>query len=324
MQRLDAFMAKAARDYYAGADPLAGFATAPEISQVFGELLGAWAAVAWEHMGAPDPVLFAEAGPGRGTLMADALRVIGRTAPAFAAALRVHLVETSASLRAMQMQRVAAAVWHDAIADLPAGPMVMLANEFLDALPIRQFVRRGGAWTERYVMDGAFVERACDAPPMAGPNDADVVEWGEAAGLLMHALASRLADQGGVALFVDYGPAQSAPGDSLQALRGGQAVDPLLDPGTADITAHVDFQALASVARQAGAAVQGPIPQGVFLTRLGLYQRTGVLARTLPGAQAAALIDAAGRLAEPHRMGRLFKAMAVCHPALPMLPGFIE
>ncbi len=322
MERLDSFMARANAAFYAGADPLAGFATAPGITQVFGELLGGWAVVVWQAMGSPEDAMLVEAGPGRGTLMADALRLVVRAAPALAA--RVHLVETSPSLRAMQAARVPGAAWHQRLEDVPPGPALVLANEFLDALPIRQFVRRGPGWVERFVAAGAFVEQPCAAPPTIDAPDGAVVELGEAARAVVGHLAARIVAQGGAVLLVDYGPEHSAPGDSLQALRDGKPADPLADPGRADLTAHVDFQALAAVARQAGAEVQGPVPQGVFLTRLGLYQRTGVLARTQPAARAHALFDAAARLAEPHRMGRLFKAMAVCHPGLPLLPGFAE
>lgn len=320
MERLDAFMARANAAYYAGPDPLAGFATAPEISQVFGELLGAWVAVAWQAMGSPPGAILAEAGPGRGTLMADARRALARVAPALAA--HPHLVETSPSLRARQEAVLPGAAWHDRLEDLPPGPLLLLANEFLDALPIRQCVRRGAGWAERFVAEGRFAERPCPAPPTVGAADGEVVEWSEASRDAVAILAARIARDGGAALFIDYGPEQSGPGDSLQALRDGQPADPLAAPGAADLTAHVDFQALAEAARAQGAAVQGPVPQGLFLTRLGLYERSRALARTQPAARAGALMQAAQRLAEPHLMGRLFKAMAVCHPALPTLPGF--
>jgi SAM-dependent MidA family methyltransferase len=274
-------------------------------------------------MGSPDPVILAEAGPGRGTLMADALRATARMVPGFAAARRVHLVETSPRLRAAQAARLPDAAWHYDIAGLPPGPLLLLANEFLDALPVRQFVRRGAGWTERHVADGCFVELPCAAPPAhVGVGEGEVVEWGEAALGIVTALARRLAREGGAALFIDYGPAESAPGDSLQALRGGRPADPLAAPGSADLTAHVDFQALAGAARDAGAAAHGPLAQGLFLTRLGLMQRSTILARTLPPARAAAMMQSAQRLVEPDRMGRLFKALAICHPALPTPPGF--
>ncbi|HET9018141.1 MAG TPA: class I SAM-dependent methyltransferase, partial [Acetobacteraceae bacterium] len=171
MERLDEFMARANAAYYARHDPFADFTTAPEISQVVGELLGAWAAVTWQAMGAPDPVILAEAGPGRGTLMGDALRAIRRIAPGFARALRLHLVETSPRLRALASGRLPEAAWHDRVEDLPPGPLLLLANEFLDALPIRQFVRRGDGWMERYVGAEGFVEVPAEQPvalPLAG------------------------------------------------------------------------------------------------------------------------------------------------------------
>jgi NADH dehydrogenase [ubiquinone] 1 alpha subcomplex assembly factor 7 len=320
MERLDYFMARSNAAYYATHDPFGDFTTAPEISQVFGELLGLWAAIVWQTMGAPDPVLLVECGPGRGTLMADALRAIGRTVPKFAAALQVHLVETSPRLRAVQAASVPGAAFHDAVASLPDGPMVLLGNEFLDALPIRQFVRCGDDWGERFVADGAFVTQPAECG-RAG-NDQDVVEVGEAATELVTRLAERVARQGGAALFIDYGPEHSAPGDSLQALRGGQSADPLADSGAADLTAHVDFAALARAALGAGAAVHGPLAQGLLLTRLGLFQRTGVLARTLQPGAGAAMLDTARRLAEPDQMGRLFKALCISHPGLPVPPGF--
>ncbi len=317
MMRLDAFMAKANAAYYTDCDPYADFTTAPEITQVFGEILGLWAAMVWETMGRPDPVILAEAGPGRGTLMADALRAIRTTRPAFAASLRLHLIETSPTLRARQAGLLQA-TWHSDIAALPPGPCILLANEFLDALPIRQFVRRE-VWTERFVADGRFVEQptAEALPDLAAGT---VIERCEPAQDIARSLGARFAATPGAALFIDYGPARSAPGDSLQALRQGQPIDPLRSPGEADLTAHVDFEAFADAAL--GARCHGPVPQGVFLTRLGLHQRSFRLAQGQPHAKAARLLDAAARLAEPHRMGRLFKALALCHPALPQPPGF--
>ncbi|HME25756.1 MAG TPA: SAM-dependent methyltransferase [Acetobacteraceae bacterium] len=345
MERLDHFMARANAAYYATHDPYRDFTTSPEISQVFGEILGLWATIVWEQLGHPDPVLLVEAGPGRGTLMADAWRAIGSVAPTFRAALRLHLIETSPRLRALQAERLPGATWHDGLETLPDLPLLLLANEFLDALPIRQFVRRGGQWFERYVEDGRFLE--CGPPP---PNPLPQGEgeyfgqntppplagggWGEGAqGIVVfelsesalaigQSLGNRLSTRAGAALFLDYGPEHSARGDSLQALSNGRPADPLTSPGTADLTAHVDFAAFADAACAAGAATFGPVPQGLFLTRLGLFQRTDRLARTRPPAQAAAMIEAARRLAEPDRMGRLFKALAVCSPGCPTPPGF--
>lgn len=339
--RLDAFMAQANAAYYATLDPFADFTTAPEITQVFGELLGLWAAVTWGLLGRPRPVLLVEAGPGRGTLMADALRAVAQVAPDFRAALSVHLIETSPRLRAQQAARLPEATWHDHLDTVPHAPLLLLANEFLDALPVRQFVRRGERWTERYVGPDGFEELAVAAgtplPPLPGEVEARsaegegptttkplIVEVNEPAQTFTADLATRCVTHPGAALFLDYGPEHSTPGDSLQAIANGRPADPLSPPGSADLTAHVDFAALAATARRAGAAVHGPIPQGPFLARLGLFQRTGRLARGQPAKRAAALVEAAQRLAEPNRMGRLFKALALSHPACPMPPGFAD
>jgi SAM-dependent MidA family methyltransferase len=322
-ERLDAFMARANAASSATHDPFADFTTAPEISQVFGEILGLWAAVTWDLLGRASPIVLAEAGPGRGTLMADALRVIGRAMPEFRAALRLHLIETSPRLRAIQAVRLPAAVWHDAIGDLPDGPLLLLGNEFLDALPIRQFVRRGDGWMERYVGAGGWVELpVADVVLPADAVEGSVIERCDAALAIAAELGHRFARWPGAALFLDYGPEHSGFGDSLQAIAQGKSADPLGPPGAADLTAHVDFAALAVAARAAGGSVQGPEPQGLFLARLGLFQRTNRLARGLPPARASALMQAAQRLAEPDRMGRLFKALAIGPPGGPVLPGF--
>ena len=347
MERLDVFMARANAAYYAMHDPFGDFTTAPEISQAFGEVLGAWAAVTWNAMGRPAPVILAEAGPGRGTLMSDALRAITRVAPDLRKALRIHLVETSPRLRAIQAASLPDAAWHDRVEDLPAGPIILLANEFLDALPIRQFVRRGRAWTERYVAGGAWVELPA-ADPSSGawslhsaspahcsisrptrqhatpagappPPSAKPEIWETRDAALAEHLGERLRADPGVALFLDYGPAATGPGDSLQALQAGQPADPLSDPGGADLTAHVDFSA---VARQSGLPAFGPLPQGKFLTSIGLFARIYRLATTLPPLEAMRMTEAGRRLAEPDRMGALFKALALASPGLPTPAGF--
>ena len=331
LERLDHFMARANALYYATRDPFADFTTAPEISQVFGEILGLWAAIVWQSMGRPTPILLAEAGPGRGTLMADALRAIRMRVPNFAAAASVHLIETSSRLRALQAQAVPSAIWDERLEQLPPCPIVLLANEFLDALPIRQFVQRGASWSERFVADGALVEQpaepvqaalnaSCRLTPTEEPRIIEVNEG--ALGFLAEA-ARRILAHGGAALIIDYGPAEPASGDSLQAIRGGRFADALHNSGGADLTAHVAFPALAAEAVRHGVAIRGPIPQGVFLTRLGLFQRTDRLARGQSPARTLALIEAAKRLVEPDQMGRLFKAFALCHPNL-VLPGFEE
>jgi len=327
MERLDRFMARANAEYYATRDPFADFTTAPEISQVFGEILGLWAAVAWQGLGCPIPALLVEAGPGRGTLMADALRAIRAVAPDFGAALSVHLIETSPRLRALQAAALtdAVPVWHESLDTLPDAPLLLLANEFLDALPIRQFVRRGAGWTERFVADGGFVEQpvaATDDPDAAGLAEGGVAEICAPARDFVAGLAARIARVPGAALLTDYGPEAPGHAGSLQAIRAGVPADPLAAPGEADLTAHVDFAALAGVARAAGAAVHGPLAQGVLLGRLGFGARTVRLARGQAPDKAALLDSAARRLTAPYRMGRLFKALALCSPGTPAPPGF--
>jgi SAM-dependent MidA family methyltransferase len=334
VERLDVFMRRAVAAYYARAAAPFGregdFTTAPEISQAFGEVLGAWCAVLWTRLGRPDPVILAECGPGRGTLMADALRAVAQVAPDFRAAARVHLVEQSPTLRDTQARLLGGAVaaWHDDIESLPDGPLLLLGNEFLDALPIRQFIRRGGAWMERWVQDGGFVERpAEDAPalPETAPEGA-VKEVCEPALAWTRTLAARIAAQGGAALLVDYGygtpPGTPLFGDTLQAMQAHRTgLDPLAEPGTRDLTAHVDFVAVAEAARAAGAAVSGPLPQGVFLQRLGLMTRAAMLAQARPRL-AGEILSGAERLVAPEAMGRLFKALALCDPRLGPPPGF--
>jgi SAM-dependent MidA family methyltransferase len=303
-ERFDAFMARANTTYYARGAFTADFATAPEMTQVFGELLGAWAKTVWQMMGAPPDMILVEAGPGRGTLMQAALR-------AWPEMRNVHLIETAPALRAEQERRIPFAVWHDSLQTIPAGPMILLANEFLDALPVRVFVRRAAGWMERFVEDGVYVELPTsrdlpDDPP------GSVREVADAAIDFCKSVAAR----GAVALIIDYGPSASAAGESVQAIRHGAYADPLTAPGQADITAHVDFSAIARAVN-----CQGPVKQNAFLTSLGLFERTDFLARRNPG-QAQALRAAAQRLTAPEAMGSLFKMCAICPPELAPLPGF--
>ena len=306
-ERLDGFMARANALYYGTHDPFADFTTSPEISQVFGEIIGLWAAVTWEKLGRPDPVLLVEAGPGRGTLMADALRAFPQP--------EIHLIETSARLRAEQAKRLPNAIWHDSLATIPPGPMILIANEFLDALPVRQFVHRDAGWFERHVEDAAYIDQPTDfdSPDPVG----SVREINEAA----EAFVAEIARRGAIALFIDYGAATGAPAATVQALRDGKFANPLEHPGETDITAHVDFSRLARTAQAHGAATQGPIKQNAFLTALGLFQRTGQLAQQHPE-RAEDLMLAARRLTAPEAMGSLFKVFCVCPANCPTLPGF--
>jgi SAM-dependent MidA family methyltransferase len=330
--RLDAFMALCLGHYYGSRDPIgrAGdFVTAPEVSQMFGELIGAWAAQVWADQGRPAPFVLAELGPGRGTLMRDALRAAG-VLPGFRDAARVWLVEASPVLRARQAEALAGAgaQWAATAEALPAGPLVVIANEFFDALPIRQFQRADALWRERRVAAaGGGLGFAWDAPrPDAGLDarfgavaDGAVVEVNAAAEAVAAGLGRRIAGAGGAALLVDYG-AWDGTGDTLQALKGHAAIGPLEAPGESDLTAHVRFRALAEAARPARAL--GPLPQGVFLERLGITARARVLALGGDAAAAAAVAAAHRRLTHPDEMGNLLQVLALVPENAPTPPGF--
>jgi NADH dehydrogenase [ubiquinone] 1 alpha subcomplex assembly factor 7 len=328
--------------YYTTRDPLGqngDFITAPEVSQMFGELIGLWCADVWEKMGKPARVILAELGPGRGTLMADALRALC-VAPAFRHAIELHLVEISPTLRQRQATLLAGAEprWHESAADLPEGPLILVANEFVDALPIRQLVRAADGWRERRVglgEDGQSLVFALDPAPGAAaaalvpPTLADaapqsLVEVRPTALSLAALLAARLRAQGGAALFIDYGHASSACGDTLQALRRHRHHDVLADPGEADLTAHVDFGAFGAAAAQVGARVWGPVTQGAFLASLGIAQRAAALCRSATPTQADAIASGCRRLIAAGEMGTLFKVLALTDPNLPEPAGFRE
>lgn len=312
--------------YYMTRDPFGAggdFVTAPEISQVFGELVGVWAAEAWAAMGRPAAVRLVELGPGRGTLMADLLRA-ARSLPAFHAALSVHMVETSPHLAARQRQALAAAgvpaAWHRDLAEVPAGPTILIANEFLDALPVRQFIMTERGWRERVIgLSGgslAFGLAADPVPPALVPERLRAAEPGAACEIrpaqdaLAAGLAARNAPLAG--LFVDYGHIGSAHGETLQAVKDHRFVDPLTEPGEADLTAHVDFEAFGDAVRAAGLAAAPPVTQRDLLFLLGLAPRAEALARANP---AAFDMIRAGveRLVDPSPagMGALFKTIAV-------------
>lgn len=310
------------------------FVTAPEVSQMFGELLGLWAVDTWMRLGKPDPFRLVELGPGRGTLMADALRA-ARVMPGFLAAARLHLVETSPRLRARQREALAGGPlsphWHDGVEEIPAGPAIVVANEFFDALPIRQYERRQGIWRERVVglsEDGALqlglgagILAGEEVPPrLRSASDGDVLEVAGVASAVMETLARRIVADDGAILVIDYGYAESATGDSFQAVRSHRAADPLSRPGEADLTAHVDFEALGRAARRAGAAAHRPMGQGDFLLRLGLAERAGRLGADKDPATRERITGEVARLVTPEEMGTLFKAMAVTRPGLVPAP----
>ncbi|MFC5066759.1 class I SAM-dependent methyltransferase [Flaviflagellibacter deserti] len=324
--------------YYATRDPLGAtgdFTTSPEISQMFGELLGILAAVTWSAMGSPASFRLVELGPGRGTLMSDALRAAG-IVPGFINAASVHLVETSPTLRAAQARTLTGIApslsWHDAAEDIPDGPLIVIANEFFDALPIQQFVRIGEGWHERVVgltgeklAFGLSPQRADALVPsvLRGMPAGSMVETSPASLQIVRTLASRIARDKGAVIVIDYGHAQSGAGDTLQAVRDHQFTDVLTDLGAADLTAHVDFSALAAAGQETGVDVLGPTTQREFLLRMGLANRAAILKEKATPEQRVAIDAAFDRLtdAEPTGMGSLFKVLALTS-GLPPLPGF--
>lgn len=318
--------------YYSTRDPFGvqgDFTTAPEISQMFGELAGLCLAGAWLDQGRPPQVTLAEPGPGRGTLMADMLRAT-RGVPGFHDAIRVHLIEASPVLRARQRETLARfeVTWCDTLHDLPEAPLYLIANEFFDALPIRQFVRDPQGWRERVVGPAedalafglsAPANIAALAPRLADTRVGDIVELCPSAAPIMAAIAERIARHGGAAVIVDYGGWRSM-GDTLQAISGHGYADPLAAPGQADLTAHVDFEALARAAPML--AHTALTPQGVWLEQLGITARAQALARPLTGAALEAHVAAHRRLTHPEEMGTVFKTIAFHPKDMPPPPGF--
>lgn len=305
---VEAFMQACNDYYYATRDPLGArgdFTTAPEVSQMFGEMIGGALADCWKRVGSPTDVIYVELGPGRGTLASDALRVM-RTAD-FAGA--VHFVETSPVLLQMQKASVPDAHWHKSIDDLPAKPLLLVANEFLDALPICQHV---GAAERRITVA---------AGGLAFDRDGEIVETSPARDEAVGSIATCLAAKGGVALFIDYGHERSAPGDTLQAVRGHRFSPMLADPGEQDLTSHVDFEALANAARDAGASVTHLVCQGEWLIRLGIEARAQALSRANPD-RAGEVQSALERLTGREQMGQLFKVLAIHAPDWPAPAGF--
>ena len=298
-------MAACNAHYYATRDPLGvggDFTTAPEIDQMFGEMVGACLADCWHRAGAPENAIYAELGPGRGTLAADALRVIG-------AGVEAHLVETSPALREAQQTRVPGATFHAAIEQLPPRPLLLVANEFLDALPVRQWI---GDEQRLIMLQGEM---------LAFTANGMIVENSPVREAAVAAIAAHLVRHGGVALLIDYGHARSAPGDTLQAVRGHRFADPLADPGEQDLTAHVDFEAVADTARNTGAAVTALAPQGEWLTRIGIVERAETLVHANPD-RASDIGSALTRLTATDQMGELFKVIALHSPDWPAPAGF--
>ena len=328
--------------YYVSRDPLGregDFTTAPEVSQMFGELLGLWTASVWKAIGSPPMLRLVELGPGRGTMMADALRAL-RVLPPLYQSLNIHLVEINPVLREKQRATLSGArniTWHDSIDEVPEGPAVILANEYFDVLPIHQVVKRETGWHERVVDlddDGRLVFGAADEPmprfevllpPLvrAAPVGA-VFEWRPDTEMMK--IAARVRHQDGAALIIDYGHLRSDAGDTFQAIARHSFADPLKNPGQADVTAHVDFQALARAAEDVGARVHGPVTQGDFLKRLGIETRAVTLMGKTTPEVSADISAALKRLTDSGRggMGSMFKVLAVTEPNLTMVAGLSD
>ncbi|WP_421790712.1 class I SAM-dependent methyltransferase [Hyphobacterium sp.] len=338
-----AFMTEAMFDpmegYYATKNPIGAgedFITAPAISQMFGELIGLWSAQVWMDMGQPKSFQLVELGPGTGQMMSDIVRA-GRAIPGFLEAAQITLIEASAALKMVQGQTLTPmgvqASWVNRIENVPAGPAIILGNEFLDCLPVRQAVKQGDRWNERLVglnEDGGFqfvmgpalgVEADLIPQRLRDLPDGTLVEFRPGDQQVVEALANRFADQPGRALFIDYGPASSEPGDTFQAIRQHQKTDPLDAPGTADLTARVDFEQLTHFAGTAGLEASGPVSQGTFLKALGIEMRAATLLQAKPD-QKGRIARQLMRLIEPDQMGELFQVVTLSTPGLPKPPGF--
>ncbi len=335
---VDRYMALAlgheAHGYYMGRDPFgrAGdFITAPEVSQMFGELIGIWCAAGWQMMDAPAEWNLIELGPGRGTLLADLVRACS-VMPGLRDGMKVHLVEMSPALKTMQAETFKRAgieaTWHERLEDVPDGQSLIIANEFFDALPVSQLQKQSGHWHERVV--GLNCENklvfglASDAvaPALvpswaAGAADGEIVEFSPARDAVAREVGRRITQDMGAALIVDYGHTRSAVGDTLQAIRKHQFGDVLAQPGEADITSHVDFEALASAVTADGAKPYGPVTQGDFLIKMGLKEREEMLRARADARQRIRLSKGAQRLVSGNQMGQLFKVLAVTHPDMP-------
>ena len=294
--------------YYSTRDPLGrdgDFTTAPEISQMFGEMVGAALADVWVRAGRPSDAAYVELGPGRGTLAGDALRVLKRAG--FAGA--VHLVETSPVLRKAQAETLPEAKWHDSIEDLPKAPLLLVANEFFDALPIHQFV------------DGKERKVILAAGGLAFDRDGEIIERSPAREDAAGVIAKAICDHGGAGLLIDYGHERTAPGDTLQAVRGHRYVPVLVDAGEQDLTSHVDFEALGRAARDEGVATTPVVTQERWLERLGIRVRGAALASAHPEREEEIEI-ALDRLCHEEQMGQLFKFMGIHSPEWPVPAGF--
>jgi len=329
--------------YYTTRDPLGrdgDFITAPEVSQIFGELVGLWAASLWQAIGAPENVRIVELGPGRGTMMLDAMRA-ANVVPAFRDAPVVHLVEASPAMRVRQEATLkgiqAPILWHDSFEEVPDGPAIILANEFFDALPVHQAVRQINGWYERMVginEQGNLAFSIADEqlplfdqllpPAVRTASLGSVYEWRP--DNLALEIGRRIMRQGGGALIIDYGHLESAAGETLQAVGRHSFTDPLGTPGQVDLTAHVNFEALRLAAESMGVRTHGPLDQAEFLRRMGIDRRAAALKSVVTPDKAGDIDLAVSRLTGEGRtgMGKLFKAIAFTDPKVAAIPGFVR
>lgn len=325
------YMRAANAEYYGRADPLGvdgDFITSPEISQMFGELIGMWLTDIWMRHGSPERCHYVELGPGRGTLAADALRSMAK----FDFSPPVYFVETSGILQEKQSAAVPQASFSDSLDDIPEdGPLLVIANEFFDALPIRQLVSTHAGWRERVVARDQGVKfmampgtQALDhliPPDFRNAATHTIYETSPEATGAMYDLVARIAKQGGLILIIDYGYSLPGLGSTLQAVKDHIFVEPFTNPGAHDLTAHVNFLELSNLARMRDLRVSGPIEQGQWLSAIGINQRAYSLAEASPD-RADEISAARDRLVNGEEMGSLFKVMAVSSPNWPVPEGF--
>ena len=319
--------------YYRKGDPLGkngDFITSPEVSQMFGELIGLWSAICWQQIGSPSKINLVELGPGRGTLLVDAVRAVTGM-PEYLDAIELHLVETSPVLVQHQIRNLSTlnkiCRWHENFGEVPNGPFVLIGNEFLDALPVRQFVKTFGQWSERLIgldKNGTCLRWTTSSygtdwefpvpPALDGCDEGMIWEVCADAQDIVASISSAIMERQGIALFIDYGYVKQTGGDTFQAVQNHDFTDPLETPGEADLTAHVDFEAIKRVAVEKGVRVSGPIPQGDFLRGLGIEQRAGRIMTTATKRQQLYIHTGLSRLIDEDEMGTLFKVIALSHP----------
>ncbi len=323
--------------YYTTREPFGrtgDFITAPEISQMFGELIAVSLATAWQSVGMPDRIVIAEIGPGRGTLMADMLRSWQRIAPQFSASASFFMIDASTRLAEKQkatLQDLDCTIsWIKTVDDLPHLPLFLVGNELFDAIPARQFVKTGGRWFERMIGLGrddelVFTAGASELTPQTLPAaashepDGAIFEIAPAREALAGLVSDHIVNHGGAALFFDYGHFEPGFGDTLQAVQNHHYVDALANPGKADLTSHVDFSALAAIAADQGAK-SAFLTQGEFLLQMGILERAGQLGAGANEPERRQIEQAVERLAGPEEMGNLFKSMAVFAPGIVIEP----